>query len=201
MKNFRCHIALLMSVAFFTVIAAAVPYNAAAGQMSHEAILTEWATAKGWIVEPTGFSGIGMGFKNKEMPDCTIGIVNNRGHWFETAQPFNKTDSGNNLYSIKSLERITVAGGSPAIRTYDLVRYSKTPSQEAFEAEGWVYYCHDYRVLVNAQRDTRTRYANGTDPRGILNDYLAFAKAKLAPGAATGKPQPGILYYKDKNCF
>lgn len=50
MKNFHCHISLLMSVAVFAVIAATVPYNAVASQMSHEAILTEWATAKGWIV-------------------------------------------------------------------------------------------------------------------------------------------------------
>ncbi|MGD9780826.1 MAG: hypothetical protein AB7V14_01595 [Kiritimatiellia bacterium] len=183
MKHIRCQFPWL--VAGFTVIVAALPNRAGAGQMSHEAILTEWATAKGWIVDSFTFSGIGMGFKNKEMQDRDIGIVHDRGHWFETAKPINKTVSGNNLYTVQSLERITVAGGSPAIRTYNLARQSKTPSQEAFEAEGWTYYCHDYRVLVIAERDTRTHYANASDPRGILEDYLAFAQTQLSPESYT----------------
>ncbi|MFH0879995.1 MAG: DNRLRE domain-containing protein [Lentisphaerota bacterium] len=125
-----------------------------------------------------------MGYKNNERSTYGIGIVHDRGKWIETWKPYNQSgtgkDSQGNItsYSQKTGERITVAGGVPAVRDYSSYRQVQTRREVAYDAEGWVYYCHDYRVLVMSQRDTRSNQT-GSDPKHILEDYIAFAKTYL----------------------
>ena len=199
MKHFCRHSLLLVAVVAFVMAPASD--SGAAGQRSHEDLLTEWATNKGWIADPLTFSGIGMGYRSNERGTYCIGIVHDRDNG-ETWKPYNQSgtgkDSQGNItsYSQKTGERMTVAGGIPAIRTYSSSRYVQTRSQVAYDAAGWTYYCHDYRVLVVSQRDTRSNQT-GSDPKGLLEDYIAFAKANLAPataspGAAANPPPSDI---------
>jgi hypothetical protein len=171
----------------------------AVGKDSHEELLTEWAASKGWIVDPLSFSQIGMGFRSDEKSTMDIGIVHDRGRWFEQAKPYQRDESYGQCKRRSTLERLTVAG-HPTIRTYNYNSEKDIRTKAFYEDEGWEYYSHDYRVLIRSQRSTRSNHT-GTDPRGLLEDFLAFAKAKLAPGAVVEKPQPGILYYEEKNCL
>lgn len=163
----------------------------AAGKDSHEEILTEWAASKGWIADPVTFTRIGMGFRSDEKGTMIIGIVHDRATWFEQAKPYQRAESGELSSHRITLERLTVAG-HPTIRTYNYNSEKDIRAKAFYEDEGWEYYCHDYRVLIRSGRSTRSN-DTGSDPKGLLEDFLAFAKAKLAPGAVVEKPQPGIV--------
>ncbi|MBW2622963.1 MAG: DNRLRE domain-containing protein, partial [Deltaproteobacteria bacterium] len=160
---------LLLLLAIGYLMAVLTPTSASAARLDSAEALAAWAKSKNWTK-----TSYGIGYKSDKINSFDIWIVYDRT---PTLIPFKNSSkgSGRDPQAVTETgENITIAGGIPATRLYlSLVR-----TASGHESEKWEYYCHDYRVLMRAHRDTQIGQA-GSDPLALLENYIAFVNKYL----------------------
>lgn len=151
---------------------------------THEETLTTWAEQKGW----SQFSSYPwLGYRSDEYGSYDISIVHDRSEEWMKRPPYNGENRTDYSYYAEIREPITVAGGIPAWREYHKQTLFEAPNSkpgDAKEHENWEYYCHEYLVVVRAQRSTADN-SHGSDPIGILEEYIAFARGDVSEPVPT----------------
>jgi len=180
MQHINRHLILLAAV--FCLLAG-LSSASIAGQ-THEETLTAWAEQKGW----SQFEYYPwLGFRSDEHGSYDISIVHDRTEQMMQRPAYNKDHRIDYYYYADNRGPITIAGGLPAFREYHKFARFPAPNDPdgALESEHWEYYCHEYLVVVRAQRCT-TDNSNGSDPIGILEEYIAFARGGVSKSAPPG---------------
>jgi hypothetical protein len=156
---------------------------------THEETLTAWAEQKGW----SQFSAYPwLGYRSDEYGSYDISIVHDRPEEWMKRPPYNREERGDYSYYAEIREPITVAGGLAAWREYHKQTLFEAPNSkpgDAKEHENWEYYCHEYLVVVRAQRNTADN-SKGSDPIGILEEYIAFARGNVSEPVPTASEEP-----------
>ena len=176
---------LLLLLAIVYLMAVLTPTSAIAARLDSAEALAAWAKSKNWTK-----TSYGIGYKSDKINSFDIWIVYDRT---PTLIPFNESweSGGRNPEAVtRTGENITIAGGIPATLLYN----SLVHEDSGHESEKWEYYCHDYRVLMRAHRDTRIGQA-GSDPLALLENYIAFVNKYL-----NVKPPKDENCKEDKDC-
>ena len=160
---------LLLLLAIAYLMAVLTPTSASAARLDSAEALAAWAKSKNWTK-----TSYGIGYESDNVGSFDIWLVYDRT---QTLIPFNRSykSAGREPRSVTDIgENITIAGGIPATRHYLLNVHEPSGN----EIEVWEYYCHDYRVLMRAHRDTQIGQV-GSDPLALLLDYIAFVNKYL----------------------
>ena len=160
---------LLLLLAIVYLMAVLTPTSAGAAGLDSAEALAAWAKSKNWTK-----TSYGIGYESDKVGSFDIWLVYDRT---QTLIPFNRSykSAGREPRSVTDIgENITIAGGIPATRQYLL----NVHEPSGHESEKWEYYCHDYRVLMRAHRDTQIGQA-GSDPLALLENYIAFVNKYL----------------------
>ena len=176
---------LLLLLAIVYLMAVLTPTSASAARLDSAEALAAWAKSKNWTK-----TSYGIGYKSDKINSFDIWIVYDRT---PTLIPFNESweSDGRNPQAVtRTGENITIAGGIPATLLYT----SLVHEDSGHESEKWEYYCHDYRVLMRAHRDTQIGQA-GSDPLALLENYIAFVNKYLDV-----KPPKDENCKEDKDC-
>lgn len=159
---------------------------------THEETLTAWAEQKGW----SQFSAYPwLGYRSDEYGSYDISIVHDRPEEWMKRPPYNREERGDYSYYAEIREPITVAGGLAAWREYHKQTLFEAPNSkpgDAKEHENWEYYCHEYLVVVRAQRSTADN-SHGSDPIGILEEYIAFARGDVSEPVPTPPEEEAVI--------
>lgn len=165
-RPFALPLLLLAIVYLMTVL---TPTSASAARLDSAEALAAWAKSKNWTK-----TSYGIGYESDKINSFDIWLVYDRT---PTLTPFNESwkGSGRDPEAVtRTGENITIAGGIPATLLY----LSRVRKASGDESEKWEYYCHDYRVLMRAHRDTQIGQV-GSDPLALLENYIAFVNKYL----------------------
>jgi len=164
------HRSSYMSLVVALALMPVLPVHAATP--SHESCLTAWATEKGW----TNMIPAAFGYRdNTSSYDFSIDTTR-MGRWLDI-EPFEESRTVGDSEIWTKREDIVTEGGFHAVKTHGKTR-EESFVRGSSETENWEYFCPDFKVLVGSFRNTRSGQT-GSDPQGILEDYLAFLQECL----------------------